>query len=79
VLGVFERGFGVVDRARTDDHQQPVVFEIQDRLGTLARVFDEGGFKLSEPELMHEQGRLDERKDFGDAEVVSGMRKTHGK
>jgi hypothetical protein len=28
---------------------------------------------------MHEQGRLDERKDFGDAEVVSGMRKTHGK
>jgi hypothetical protein len=28
---------------------------------------------------MHEQGGLDERQDFGDAEVVSGMRKTHGK
>jgi hypothetical protein len=28
---------------------------------------------------MHEQGGLDEWKDFGDAEVVSGMRKTHGK
>jgi hypothetical protein len=28
---------------------------------------------------MHEQSWLDERKDFGDAEVVSRMRKTHGK
>jgi hypothetical protein len=28
---------------------------------------------------MHEQGGLDERKDFSDAKVVSGMRMAHGK
>jgi hypothetical protein len=31
------------------------------------------------PELVHEQSWLDQRQDFSDAKVVSGMRKTHGK
>jgi hypothetical protein len=54
----------IVDRAGADDDQQAVVLQIQDGLGALARVFDEGGFKLSEPELVHEQGGLDETEGF---------------
>ncbi|MNN28348.1 hypothetical protein D3C81_1419140 [compost metagenome] len=39
-LGVFQRGAGIVDRARADDDDEPVIHAVQDAVHGLARAVD---------------------------------------
>jgi hypothetical protein len=66
---VLEGGVGVVDRARSDDHQQPVA-PGPERLGDLLTgLGDGGGAPLVERQILHEDRRSDQRPEVLDAEV----------
>lgn len=67
-----------MDRARSDDHEQTVVFALHDALGHTTGILDEDGFLFTERELIHQQGRGDDGADALDTQIVSGMGLAHG-
>jgi cobaltochelatase CobN len=71
--GVLDGRVGIVDRARPDDDQQAVVAPVQDVRGLLAPARHAGGALLGERELLHQDGRRQQRADVLDTEVVGPM------
>jgi hypothetical protein len=66
-----------VYRARSHDHEQSIIPSFQDGFGAAPRLLDSGSLSFAQRPFMHEHGRLDQGQDFGDAEVVGGMKGAH--
>ena len=67
---VVEPGRRVVDRARTDHDQQPVVLATQDRTDLLAPARDPDRVLAGQRQLLEQEGRRHQRSDALDAEVA---------
>ena len=68
--GVLQRRAGIVDRARPDDGEQPIVGAVQDAVDRLARVGDGRERRRVHRQLLEQQLRRDQRADGADAQVV---------
>src|SRR5690606_32153710 len=68
--GVFQRGPGVVDGARPDDHDQAVVHAVQDAVHALARGENGFGRLLRAREFAHDVRWWVQLFDFADAKIV---------
>ncbi len=69
-LGVFERGAGIVDRARADDDDQPVIHAVQDAVHGLARAVDHVRSLFGAAELADQVRGRQQLLEFADAQVV---------
>ena len=70
---VVERRHGVVDRARPDHHDEPVVLAVEDARDLLAAAADGHGGRLAERELLEQDRRRQERPEALDAEVAGRL------
>src|SRR3989442_12417392 len=73
---VVERGGRVVDRARSDDHDEPVVLASEDAADVAARAGDRLGAALVERLLLEQDRRRQERAEALDPKIAGAFR--HG-
>ena len=66
-LRVLERRLRIVDRARPDHDDEPIVLAVQDAVQRAARVRDVVGHRLRARQLEQELGRRRERRETADA------------
>ena len=66
---VLERRLGVVDRARPDDGQQPVVLAVQQMVNRAARLEGELRRRLADRKLLVQLGRRDDVVDGLDSQI----------
>lgn len=76
VLGIFERGLGIMHRAGADDDQKPVVLAVEDGMDGVARCHHHAGGREGARDLPHHILRRAQLFQFADTKIIG--RAQHG-